>query len=57
MLQLTEGPTEWLVRQVLEDPAGDHDWGITATVDLAESNEQGVAVVRVVAVGPLSLVE
>jgi hypothetical protein len=54
MLQLTEGPTEWLARQVLADPAGDHDWGITATIDLAESNEQGVAVVRIVAVGPLT---
>ena len=53
MLQITEGPTEWLARQVLADPAGDHDWGISATIDLAESNEQGVAVVRVVAVGPL----
>jgi len=54
MLQITEGPTEWLVRQVLSDPVGDHDWGITATVDLAESNEQGVAVIRIVAVGALS---
>jgi superfamily II RNA helicase len=54
MLQLTEGPTEWLARQVLSDPEGDHDWGITATIDLAESNEQGVAVIRIVAVGPLT---
>jgi hypothetical protein len=54
MLQLTEGPTEWLARQVLSDPAGDHDWAITATIDLAESNEQGVAVLRIVAVGPLA---
>ena len=53
MLMFTEGPTEWLVRQILSDPAADHDWGISATVDLAESNEQGVAVIRVVAVGPL----
>jgi superfamily II RNA helicase len=53
MLQLTEGPTEWLARQILADPAGDHDWGISATIDLAESNEQGVAVLRIVAVGPL----
>jgi superfamily II RNA helicase len=53
MLQITEGPTEWLARQVLSDPEGDHDWGITATVDLAESNEQGVAVLLIVAVGPL----
>ncbi len=34
-------------RQILDDPAGDHDWGITAEVDLAESDEQGVAVVRI----------
>jgi hypothetical protein len=54
MLQLTEGPIQWLARQVLADPAGDHDWGITATIDLAESNEQGFAVVRIVAVGPLT---
>jgi superfamily II RNA helicase len=54
MLQITEGPTEWLARQVLSDPEGDHDWAISATVDLAESNEQGVAVLRIVAVGPFT---
>jgi hypothetical protein len=53
MLQLTEGPGEWLARQILADPDGDNDWAITARIDLAESNEQGVAVVRIVAVGPL----
>jgi superfamily II RNA helicase len=53
MLDITEGPTEWLVRQVISDPAGDHDWGISATIDLAESNEQGIAVVRIIAVGAL----
>jgi hypothetical protein len=35
------------VRQIIEDPAGDHDWGIRAEVDLAASAEAGVAVVRV----------
>ena len=40
-------PGRWLVRQILDDPAGDHDWGIRADVDLAASAEQGVAVVRV----------
>jgi superfamily II RNA helicase len=54
MLMITEGPTEWLARQILADPVGDHDWGISATVDLAESNEQGVAVLKVIAVGPLT---
>ena len=43
----------WAVRQILDDPAGDHDWGITAEVDLAASAEQGVAVVRVLGVGRL----
>lgn len=53
MLIVEEGPTEWSVRQIFDDPAGDHDWGISATIDLAESNEAGVAVVRVTAIGML----
>ncbi|HEV7950727.1 MAG TPA: DUF3516 domain-containing protein [Glaciihabitans sp.] len=53
MLMITEGPTQWTVRQIFADPAGDHDWGISAVVDLAESDEQGVAVVRVTSVGAL----
>jgi len=32
------------VRQILDDPAGDHDWGFTAEVDLAASDEAGEAV-------------
>ena len=51
MLMITEAPGEWTVRQIFDDPAGDHDWGISATVDLAESAEQGLAVVRVTSVG------
>ncbi|HEU0205807.1 MAG TPA: DUF3516 domain-containing protein [Pseudolysinimonas sp.] len=43
----------WTVRQILDDPAGDHDWGITAEVDLVASAEQGVAVVRVLGVSRL----
>jgi superfamily II RNA helicase len=37
----------WRVEQVLDDPAGDHDWRIRAEVDLAASVEEGTAVVRV----------
>jgi len=37
----------WAVRQVIDDPAGDHDWGIEAVVDLAASAAEGFAVVRV----------
>jgi hypothetical protein len=52
LLHITAGPATWTVRQVFDDPEGDHDWGISAEIDLAASNEQGVAVVRVTAVGP-----
>jgi hypothetical protein len=38
---------------VFEDPAGDRDWGITATVDLAASDAEGAPVVTVTDVGPL----
>jgi hypothetical protein len=43
----------WNVRQILDDPAGDHDWGISAVVDLDASDEAGAAVVRVTDVGQL----
>jgi superfamily II RNA helicase len=43
----------WVVRQILDDPAGHHDWGVTAEVDLEASAEEGVAVVRVLSVGRL----
>ena len=51
MLIVDEGATSWSVRQIFADPAGDHDWGISGTVDLEESAERGVAAVRVTAVG------
>src|SRR3954449_1252693 len=47
------GARLWRVRQIFDDPAGDHDWGISAAVDLAASDEAGEAVVRVSAVGEL----
>lgn len=53
LLLLTEGAAEWTVRQILDDPAGDHDWGISATVDLAASDEEGAAVVTVTGVDRL----
>ncbi|MEV5337112.1 DUF3516 domain-containing protein [Streptomyces sp. NPDC052676] len=53
MLLLTEGPTAWTARQIIDDPVGDHDWGISATVDLAASDEAGEAVVTVTAVDRL----
>jgi superfamily II RNA helicase len=50
---VTEEPQRWLVRQVLDDPDGDHDWAIHAEVDLAASDEEGAAVVWVTAVEPM----
>ncbi|MEX2618744.1 MAG: DUF3516 domain-containing protein [Egibacteraceae bacterium] len=51
MLVIDQEPGVWRVRQVLDDPVGDHDWAITAEVDLAASDEAGTAVVRVTDVG------
>jgi superfamily II RNA helicase len=53
LLTITEEPQRWLVRQVLDDPAGDRDWAVLAEVDLAASDEEGAAVVWVTAVEPL----
>jgi superfamily II RNA helicase len=47
MLQISNEPDRWVVRQVIDDPAGDHDWAVTAVVDLAASDEAGEAVLTV----------
>ncbi len=46
-LIIRETSDAWQVRQIIDDPAGDHDWGIDATVDLDASRAEGAAVVRV----------
>jgi superfamily II RNA helicase len=53
MLLIEEGRERWTVRQILDDPAGDHDWGISGEVDLAESDAIGAAALRVTDVGHL----
>ncbi|MDF2146437.1 RNA helicase [Knoellia sp. p5-6-4] len=53
LLQVTREPGRWLVRQVIDDPEGDHDWAITAVVDLAASDEAGEAAVTVTGFGPV----
>jgi len=45
-------PGHWAVRQILHDPADDHDWRIRALVDLAASDEEGRAVIHVLDVSP-----
>jgi hypothetical protein len=49
-------PATWLVRQIFDDPQADHDWGITAEVDLEASDEAGEAILRVTHVGELALI-
>lgn len=53
LLILEEGASVWTARQIFDDPVGDHDWGISAEVDLAASDEQGFAVIRVTGVNRL----
>jgi superfamily II RNA helicase len=53
LLLIEQGAKQWTVRQILDDPAGDHDWGISATVDLAASDEAGEAVIHVTGVDRL----
>jgi superfamily II RNA helicase len=56
LLQIEEVPADrlWRVRQTFHDPAGDHDWGISAEVDLAASDVESRAVLKVTEVGRLS---
>lgn len=46
------GRRVWLAEQVLEDPDGDHDWRLTALVDLEESDKADRPVIRLLSVGP-----
>jgi superfamily II RNA helicase len=53
LLILDERPGAWQVRQIFDDPAGDHDWGFSARIDLAACDEAGEAVIEVTDVGQL----
>lgn len=55
LLQIEEQPEHglWRVRQTFADPNGDHGWGISAEVDLAASDSEGRAVIRLTGVGEL----
>ena len=52
LLHIESGDRTWRVRQVFDDPDADHDWGISAVVDLAASDEAGEPVLTVTDVGP-----
>ncbi|CAM3251680.1 DUF3516 domain-containing protein [Mycobacterium frederiksbergense] len=53
LLMIERQPGVWQVRQILDDPAGDHDWALLAEVDLEASDEEGAAVIRLVDAGLL----
>jgi superfamily II RNA helicase len=53
LLIIDQHPGHWDVRQIFDDPAGDHDWGISARIDLAASDAAGAAAVQVTDVGQL----
>jgi superfamily II RNA helicase len=53
LLMIERERNYWSVRQILDDPAGDHDWGISAVIDLDASDEAGAAVLRITDVGQL----
>ncbi|MDK3258016.1 DEAD/DEAH box helicase [Blastococcus capsensis] len=44
-------PRLWRVRQIVDDPDGNHDWGFDVEVDLDASDEEGTAVIRLVDAG------
>ena len=45
-------PEKWHVRQIFDDPAGDHDWGLSVEIDLAASDEEGEPVLTILDLGP-----
>ncbi|MDO4898741.1 MAG: DUF3516 domain-containing protein [Rothia sp. (in: high G+C Gram-positive bacteria)] len=48
---VSEHPGIWKVRQILADPEDNHDWAMTAEIDLAASDEEGAPVVVITGVG------
>jgi len=52
-LRIDETGRLWTVRQTIADPEGDHDWAITATIDLDSCDEADDLIVHVVGFGRL----
>ncbi|NEA34681.1 DEAD/DEAH box helicase [Streptomyces sp. SID13031] len=53
LFMVEEYPGYWEVQQIIDDPEGNHDWRITATVDLEASDEAGDLVLEMVSFKPL----
>ena len=52
LFRVVEEDEVWHVTQILDDPEGDHDWRITAELDLAETDDAGEVVLVVTGLGP-----
>ncbi|MFT4110990.1 DEAD/DEAH box helicase [Propionicimonas sp.] len=48
LLVITERARVWEVRQIIDDPEGDHDWSITARIDLDECDRAGELVLHTI---------
>ncbi|MEV5961955.1 DUF3516 domain-containing protein [Kribbella sp. NPDC051952] len=53
LFMVEEHPGYWEVQQIIDDPEGNHDWRITASVDLAASDEAGDLVLELASFKPL----
>ena len=53
LLQITEESKVWRIRQVLDDPDHNRDWGIEAELDLEATDEAGEPVLAITHVGEL----
>lgn len=53
LLIIDRQPDMWRIRQILDDPAGDRDWGFEVEVDLEASDEEGAPVLRLTDAGRL----
>jgi hypothetical protein len=49
----TVPPGYWWVRQVIDDADGDHDWAITALIDLKASAQAETPTINLQSIGPL----
>ncbi|WP_410792776.1 DEAD/DEAH box helicase [Kribbella sp. C-35] len=53
LFMVEEHPGYWEVQQIIDDPEGNHDWRITASVDLGASDEAAELVLEMVSFKPL----
>ena len=51
LLIIDKQPGLWKIRQIFDDPAGEHDWGFDVEVDLEASDEEGAAVLKMIDAG------